>query len=154
MNRFLVKVGTFVFLYRLLFSGYSNTGPFVTNAAPALDATFFNNVENFLDTVNSLATDTHNSSDGNGNATVSSVSFSHGRITRIAKAGPYTVTTTMKGFNHNLGDTPDFVAISMLSGLISVHQVYVDYGSLSSTQVRMQSDISSGIGVYILTLKL
>src|SRR6266480_7780881 len=154
MHRFFVKVGALMVLYKVLFMGYANTGPFVSNALPALDATFFNNVENFLDTVNSMATDTHNSSDGNGNTTVSSVSFAHGRISRIAKAGPYTVTTTMKGFNHNLGATPDFVAISMQSGVISTHQVYVDYGSLSSTQVRMQSDTSTGIGVYILTLKL
>ena len=142
-------------LYKAMFMGYSNTGPFTSNALPALDSTFFNNVETFLGTINSLATDSHISSDGNGNGRAISVSFSHGRITRIAKAGRYTVTTTAQAFNHNLGATPDFVAISIQSGFGPPgHQVYVDYGSLSSTQVRLQSDVPTGIGVYILSVKL
>lgn len=37
--------------------GYVKTGPFISGAAPGIDAGFLNNVENFLVTVNSAATD-------------------------------------------------------------------------------------------------
>ena len=37
--------------------GYSKTGPFISGAAPGIDAGFLNAVENFLVTVNSAATD-------------------------------------------------------------------------------------------------
>lgn len=63
---------------------YSPTGPFTDNTPPGIDAAFLNNVETCLTalcgatgsggTVNSLATDTNVSSDGNGNATMNSVS--------------------------------------------------------------------------------
>src|SRR6266487_3214559 len=71
MKRFLIGLGSLALsyrLYRLLFSGYSNTGPFTNNVVPpGISATFLNNVENFLDTVNSAATDSHVTADGNGN---------------------------------------------------------------------------------------
>ena len=66
MKRFFARVGALLFLYRLLFTGYANTGPFVNNAPPGISATFLNNVENFLDTINSAATDSHISADGAG----------------------------------------------------------------------------------------
>ena len=154
MKHFFARVGALLIVSRVLFMGYGNTGPFTSNALPALDATFFNNIENFLDTVTSIATDHNNTSDGNGNATVKSMHFTTGKITRIAKAGPYTVNTTEKAFNHNLGAVPDFVAVTMISGFTGANSCYVDFGNLTSSQVSLQSSVSGGLGVYILSLKL
>ena len=45
---------------------YSKTGPFTNVGAPGISASFLNNIENFLVTVNSAATDSHFTSSGNG----------------------------------------------------------------------------------------
>lgn len=47
--------------------GYVKTGPFTSGAGPGIDAGFLNNVENFLVTVNSAATDAAITSAGSGN---------------------------------------------------------------------------------------
>lgn len=53
------------------FTTYANTGPFNNNALPALTATFFNNIEVFLDQIKSSAVaDVNISADGSGNLTV------------------------------------------------------------------------------------
>jgi hypothetical protein len=69
-------------------TSYQPFGPFVDGQPPGLSAEWCNNVENFLVTVtggtpsvNSAATDTNISSDGNGNETVKSIIANYAKLT-------------------------------------------------------------------------
>lgn len=164
----------------MTFTPYSNSGPFINNSVPpGINATFLNNVENFLDQLDSsAAADVHITSDGAGNETLLSANLTGagtgltvqhnalvkgnltvnailalvtGSLTRIAKAGPFSVSTTLTAFNHGLGAVPDFVITSIDAGSVTAHQCYVEYSSLSSTQVKLQSDGS--LTVYTLCIK-
>jgi hypothetical protein len=184
--------------------GYSNTGPFTNNVTPpGVSATFLNNVENFLDTVNSLATDANNTSDSNGNATVVTINVpnngalrskdSGGTVRQIVQldssnnlnivaggnnrislktsggteiarvnasglsliSGTFalltgslarissfsgTATTTSTNFNHNLGAVPDIIMLTLTIVSSTAHMITYDPTSLTSTQVKVQSD--------------
>ncbi len=162
-----------------------------------------NNLENFLDTVNSLATDANNTSDSNGNATVVTINVpnngalrskdsggtvrqiiqldtsnnlnivagGNNRIslktsggTEIARvnasglsliSGTFalltgslarissfsgTATTTSTNFNHNLGAVPDIIMLTLTIVSSTAHMITYDPTSLTSTQVKVQSD--------------
>jgi hypothetical protein len=94
---------------------YSATGPFANNALPGMSATFLNNIETFL----GYGADSNITADGSGNATVASITFSHGSIARIA-FGFNAVTTTGTTITHNLGAVPDCVLIQCAGGNTSV----------------------------------
>lgn len=80
---------------------YSATGPFTNGTSPGISATFLNNVETFL----GYAADTNITTDGSGNLTVASTTFTHGTLTRIA-FGFSAVVTTGTTITHNLGVNP------------------------------------------------
>ena len=91
------------------------------------------------------------SSNGAGALTALQALFTHGSLTRIGMAGPFTVTSTKTAFNHGLGGTPNIVIpIIDTGGLSGAHNCYVDTGSYTSTQVSLKSDTS--MTVYILAI--
>ena len=90
-------------------------------------------------------------SDGAGGLSALSIALQHGSISRIAKAGPFTVTTVLTAFNHLLTATPDFVIAMIDAGSAVGHSVYVDFGSFTTTQVKMKAD--SSVTVYILSIR-
>jgi len=61
----------------MTFTTYGNTGPFTNNVVPpGINATFLNNVENFLDQIiSSAVADSHITADGSGNETAVSVTL-------------------------------------------------------------------------------
>lgn len=67
---------------------YTRTGPFSNNSQPALNATFFNAVEDALVSINSAAIDTHVSADGTGLLTVLGLNVA---------AAPTSITGTTSG---------------------------------------------------------
>ena len=90
-------------------------------------------------------------SDGAGGLTALSIALQHGSISRIAKAGPFTVTTVLTAFNHGLTATPDFVIAMIDSASALGHSVYIDFGSFTTTQVKLKAD--SSVTVYILSIR-
>ncbi len=76
-----------------------------------------------------------------------------GSITRIQAAGPYSVTTTGTFFNHNLGVVPDFVIPVIDSVIGAAHAAAVDFATMTSTQVKLSSDLAGGLTVRILSFK-
>ncbi len=76
-----------------------------------------------------------------------------GSITRIQAAGPYSVTTTGTFFNHNLGVIPDFVLPVIDSVIGAAHAAAVDFATMTSTQVKLSSDLAGGLNVRILSFK-
>ncbi len=76
-----------------------------------------------------------------------------GSVTRIQAAGPYSVTTTGTFFNHNLGVIPDFVIPVIDSVIGAAHAAAVDYATMTSTQVKLSSDLAGGLNVRILSFK-
>ncbi len=76
-----------------------------------------------------------------------------GSIARIAQAGPYSVTTTGTFFNHNLGVIPDFVLPVIDSVIGAAHAAAVDFATMTSTQVKLSSDLAGGLNVRILSFK-
>ncbi len=76
-----------------------------------------------------------------------------GSITRIQAAGPYSVTTTGTFFNHNLGVIPDFVIPVIDSVIGSAHAVAADFATMTSTQVKLSSDLAGGLNTRILSFK-
>lgn len=130
---------------------YTQYGPFVNGSAPGISSSFLNQLESFLVTINNAATDANISSDGSGNMTIAKLLLATGSVNRIAKAGPLSVTTTLTFFNHNLGVVPDFVIPVISAGSTSAHNCYVDFGTMTTTQVKLQGDGS--LTVYILSIK-
>src|SRR5713226_4530689 len=120
--------------------GYVQYGPFVNGSSPGLSSSFFNQVEAFLTTLNSASTDANILSDGNGALTIAKLLLTAGTMTRIAKAGPLSVTTTLTFFNHGLGAIPDFVIPVIAAGSTRAHNCYVDFGTMTTTQVKLQGD--------------
>jgi hypothetical protein len=68
---------------------YSPTGPFTNNTVPpGISATFLNNVENFLVTVNSAATDSNITSGGSGNlATTGTIQMANNKAFQSKDSG-------------------------------------------------------------------
>ena len=141
MKRFLAGIGGLLLVLRVLFSGYSKTGPFVNNANPAINATFFNAVENFLVTLNSASTDSNLSSSG-GNLSMKTANLTTGSLTRSSKFSG-TATTTPTFFSHGLGAVPDIVMLCLNGTSNSPHSVWCDYSSLTSTQAKITADGSN-----------
>jgi hypothetical protein len=104
---------------------YTKTGPFVNGSAPGISAAFLNAVENYL-------------SPGVAKAGLPNSSW----------FGPYTVTSTGTFFNHNLVDstgtavTPDLVLLVIAQLTNTLHVVSYDPGTITSTQVKLESDVS------------
>ncbi len=74
-------------------------------------------------------------------------------LTRIAVAGPYTVTSTPTFFNHGLGDVPT-VAIPFIGGTIgTLHAIAADQTTMTSIQVKLSSEAAGGITGYVVSIK-
>lgn len=132
---------------------YSNTGPFTNNITPpGISSTFLNNVENFLDTVNTMATDSNNTSDGSGNATVHSMTFAHGKITRIAFGFIASLTNAGQTITHGLGGTPSFVVGQVVAGTGNTGAVVAYFTSIGSSSFVISTNSSSGFPVYWLVI--
>src|SRR5438876_1125710 len=74
----------------MVFTRYSNSGPYTNNVAPpGVNSTLLNNIENFLDQITSSATaDTAITSDGSGNlATTGTVQTANGKAFRSKDTG-------------------------------------------------------------------
>jgi hypothetical protein len=116
---------------------YSKKGPFIDNTTPpGVSASLLNGIENYL----------------NSGAAKSGVPL-------ISWFGPYTVNTSSAFFNHNLKDasgasiTPTLV-IPYVDGTSSGTNVATsDHGSMTSTQVKLTSNLGSGATVYGIALK-
>lgn len=92
-------------------------------------------------------------SNGAGDLTMLSALFTSGSLTRIAKAGPFSLTSTKTNFNHLLGDVPDFVFwLILTSAPVVDHSVYVDLTNATSTQVGLKA--GGPVTAYILSIKL
>ena len=87
-----------------------------------------------------IVADSHIGADGNGNATVVSVQFAHGKITRIA-FGFTSVTTGGTVINHNLGVSPSCI---MLTPSITGVTCAADTGA-SSTQFTARVSSNNNI---------
>jgi hypothetical protein len=87
-------------------------------------------------------------------AATSGIKFAGGSLTRIAVAGPYTVTNVASFFNHNLGAIPD-ICIPVVGGNAVVTWV-ITWGQATSTatQVPLQASVASASPIYILSVKM
>lgn len=82
---------------------YTPFGPWNPNAPPGINKSFLDALEAFLQSINSAATDSHITADGNGNETVKSVSLTHGRITQFTV---FTGTGPVTGAIHGCSTAP------------------------------------------------
>jgi hypothetical protein len=71
----------------------------------------------------------------NGNT----IQFALGQVTRWSKFTG-TATTTSTFFNHGLGAVPDIVLLQLDGTSNTAHSVWADYGSMSSSQVKITAD--------------
>lgn len=91
-----------------------------------------------------------------GTLTAAQMLFAKGSISRIAQAGPFTLSTTTKtAENHGLGAVPDLALAILDTDSIAGSQVLIDYSSFTSTQVSCKAvGIGSGSAVFfLLTIK-
>ena len=138
----------------MTFTPYSNTGPFNNNLAPALAATFFNNVETFLDSITqSIVNDSHVTTDGNGHVTVVQIKLTTGSITRISV---FTGTANSSGTlqAHGLGVKPDFCMFQETSGASDVNNFTWDINASDATNVKVWSGNASSRAYVALAVKL
>lgn len=91
-------------------------------------------------------------SNGAGQLTVVREMFTHGSISRMAIDGPFSVTSTATLFNHTLGVVPDFCFIWLGFASSATCTCTLDSGSMTSTQYKMQSNISLS-PVFVLSIK-
>lgn len=75
-----------------------------------------------------------------------------GSITRISKFTG-TANTTPTFFNHGLGDIPDIVMIVGNGTSSTLHTFFVDYATLTSTQVKITNDSAGGTPFVALAIK-
>jgi len=132
---------------------YSNTGPFVNNTTPGISATFLNNIENFLDSINSSAYDTHVSSDGSGNVTIASVKFATGIIKAINWGFIASLTNAGQTITHGLGGTPAFVKGQVSAGTGRTDSVLTYVTSLSATTFLISTNSASNFPVWWLAIR-
>ena len=136
------------------FTTYANTGPFNNNANPALAATFFNNVETFLDEiVSSIVNDTNVTANGSGSVTLKTVNLTSGSLTRIHAIGPTTVTSGGTSVSHGLGATPDFVLPVLDEGSGGSAVIGINYGGMNSSNFTAYSSQASTGNVRFLCIK-
>jgi hypothetical protein len=129
--------------------GYANTGPFTNNVTPpGISATFLNNIENFLDTITSVAYDSHVSSDGSGNVTVASLKLANGQIHAIAWGFISACTFNGTTVTHGLGGTPGVVFGQVGAGTGNTGAVVAYVSSLGSTTFVMATNSASNFPVY------
>ena len=133
--------------------GYVPAGPFVSGGAPGLSASFFNNIETFLQSINAVATDPITTSDGAGTETFTAVNANKFQLTGTGAivaflAGSISRISFFSGtgnatVNHNLGAVPTFCMIMYAGagspfGTLPTHPVY--YYNATSTQVTVVAD--------------
>jgi len=112
---------------------YSNTGPFTTNAAPGISATFLNNIENFLDSIMSASYDSHVSSDGSGNVTVVSLKLATGTIHALAWGFTSGLTNAGQTITHGLGGIPTAVFTQFEAGTTNTTTLLAYISNLTAT---------------------
>ena len=120
---------------------YIKTGPFNTNAAPAISATFLNNMETFL----YYASDTAITTDGSGHLTVASIVLTHGTLTRVA-FGFSAITTGGTTITHSLGVIPSAVLITPSAAGLTF------YVSSTMTSTTFTAFISTNNNVWWLAI--
>lgn len=103
-------------------AGYPKSGPFVAGAAPGITHTFLNQAEQWL----GYAADSLITSDGNGNQTVKSTSFTRGKITQITI---FSGTGPQSGVVHGCSSTPTaiFVAYWAFGGSFGVEPTTIPH---------------------------
>jgi hypothetical protein len=136
MKRLLLTFGGLALVRYVLFSSYNKIGPFTNNAAPPVNKTMLDGLEKYLNP-----------------------GVAKNGVPLTSWFGPYTVTTTYTFFNHNLVDqngsnaTPDIVLLVMHSNSAnSLHSVFADQGSMTSTQVKLGCDGGTDV-VYGIAMK-
>ena len=133
---------------------YLNTGPFTSNAAPGISAAFLNNIETFLDALNSASYDTHVSSDGSGNVTVTSLKFANGLIRALAYGQTRGLTNAGQTITHGLGGTPGVVFTQFEAGSGNTTPVLVAYiSNLTSTTFLIATNSPFVFGVWWLAIR-
>ena len=129
--------------------GYVNAGPFVnTVTPPSINATFLNNLENFLDSINGTAYDTHVSSDGSGNVTVVSLKFATGIIHAIAFGFISALTNSGQTITHGLGGTPSFVAGQVSAGTGNTGAIVTYITTVGATTFLISTNSASNFPVW------
>lgn len=94
--------------------------------------------------------------DGNGfHLIAGTLNFLAGHISRIVYTNIPSVTSTAAFFNHNLGTTPDACIIVPNDGFVTNAQfsAYYEKSSMTSTQVKLQTNSVSGISVGLWAIK-
>ena len=138
----------------MTFTPYSNTGPFNNNAAPALAATFFNNIETFLDSITqSIVNDSHVTTDGNGHVTVVQIKLTVGSLTRVSV---FTGSANNAGNlqAHGLGATPDFVTFIENNTVGDSNNFAWDKAASDATNVKVWGNNATARSYTALAIKL
>jgi hypothetical protein len=131
----------------MTFTPYSNTGPFTNNTTPpGVSATFLNNIENFLDQIDSsVVADSNITANGAGALGAASLTvhgnaiFTLGSIARISKFSG-TGTGAAQTVSHGLGATPDLVFINYAGNFGSPPNHPAYWYNTTSTQVTIVAD--------------
>ncbi len=84
------------------------------------------------------------------------LTFLAGSLSRIVYTHIASVTSTAAFQNHNLGVTPAFCIVVANDGTLSsgLFQAYYESSSMTSTQVKLQSNSAGGIPVGLIAVKL
>lgn len=88
---------------------YLPFGPYTNGQAPGIQAAFLNAVEQYL----GYAADSNITSDGNGNETLKSVTFTHGRVTQFTV---FTGTGPATGIAHGCSSAPVAIFVAYFAG--------------------------------------
>ena len=152
----------------MTFTTYANTGPFTNNAVPpGINATFLNNVENFLDQiVSSAVADSHITSDGSGNETAVSLTLTAaGTGLTVQHNATVSGTMTISGAGTGLSvahnatisgtlSVPGTLAVGTVnSGAVTANSVSFTQGSIAriafgfSAVTTGGTTITHGLGV-------
>lgn len=95
--------------------------------------------------------------DGNGiHLNSGTFNLKAGTLSRFVYTHIASVTTIATFFNHNLGVVPDFCILIPNDGVLSTgnFNAYYESSSMTSTQVKLQSNSAGGIPVGLIAIKL
>lgn len=157
-TRALVALGTLA-LARLLstttFTSYAPTGPFTDNTTPpGLSAAYNNNLETFCQQIVApIVADSHVTSDGNGNATVVSMKFTRGSITRLS-VFTGSVNNAGASIAHGLGATPDFCVFQENNSGFDASTFSWDKAASDSTNVKVYGGGATARSFVALAIRL
>lgn len=90
-------------------TSYPKSGPFTNGQAPGITASFLNLLEQYL----GYAADSNITTDGSGNMTVKSSTFTHGKITQFTV---FTGNGAVTGVAHGCSSTPVAIFVNYIAG--------------------------------------